>query len=79
MAATSKKSSGASSDGADGWCGQEIPDHTTPSARAEVASRLLLIVQPPLLLLRRGASNLSIPQLRLQHQEFRNSASCQAG
>ncbi len=36
-----------------GWCGKKFLDHTTPSARAEVASRLLLIVQPPLLLLRR--------------------------
>ena len=30
-------------------------DHTTPSARTNEASRLFLIVQPPLLLLRRGA------------------------
>ena len=30
-------------------------DHTTPSARTYEASRLFLIVQPPLLLLRRGA------------------------
>jgi hypothetical protein len=30
-------------------------DHTTPSARTNEASRLCLIVQPPLLLLRRGA------------------------
>jgi len=30
-------------------------DHTTPSARTDEASRLFLIVQPPLLLLRRGA------------------------
>ena len=28
-------------------------DHTTPSARTNEASRLFLIVQPPLLLLRR--------------------------
>ena len=28
-------------------------DHTTPSARTNVASRLFLIVPPPLLLLRR--------------------------
>jgi len=32
-------------------------DHTTPSARTNEASRLFLIVQPPLLLLRRGAWN----------------------
>src|SRR4030095_3074297 len=30
-------------------------DHTTPSTRTNEASRLFLIVQPPLLLLRRGA------------------------
>ena len=33
----------------------EFLDHTTPSARTNEASRLFLIVQPPLLLLRRGA------------------------
>jgi hypothetical protein len=33
---------------------QEFLDHTTPSARANEASRLFLFVQPPLLLLRRG-------------------------
>jgi len=37
-----------------GWWGQEILNHTTPSARTNEASRLFLIVQPPLLLLRRG-------------------------
>ena len=39
-----------------GWCGKEFLDHTTPSARTNEASRFFLIVQPPLLLLRRGAS-----------------------
>ena len=34
---------------------QEFLDHTTPSARINEASRFFLIVQPPLLLLRRGA------------------------
>ena len=33
---------------------QKFLDHTTPSARTNEASRLFLIVQPPLLLLRRG-------------------------
>ena len=34
-------------------------DHTTPSARTNEASRLFLIVQPPLLRLRRGAGTLT--------------------
>ena len=58
MAATSRRSSEASFK----WSGRggvvkKFLDHTTPSARAYEASRLFLIVQPPLLLLRRGASN----------------------
>src|SRR6186997_1273756 len=35
------------------WSGKFL-DHTTPSARTNEASRLFLVVQPPLLLLRRG-------------------------
>jgi hypothetical protein len=57
VAATSRRSSEASFK----WSGRggvvkKFLDHTTPSARAYEASRLFLIVQPPLLLLRRGAS-----------------------
>jgi len=35
---------------------RRFPDHTTPSARTNEASRLFFIVQPPLLLLSRGAA-----------------------
>ena len=42
MAATSKRSSEASFMERTGWCGQEILVHTTPSARANVASQLSL-------------------------------------
>ena len=52
MAATSRRSSEATFSGADGVVWSR--NHTTPSARANEASRLFLIVQPPLLLLRRG-------------------------
>ena len=45
-----------------GWCGQEILDHTTLAARANVASRHFLIAHPPLLLLRRGARGESVPR-----------------
>ena len=54
MAATSRKSSEATFK----WSGRgggQILDHTTPSARTNAASRPFLMVQPPLLLLRRGA------------------------
>jgi menaquinone-9 beta-reductase len=45
-----KKYREASSEGADGVVSvQKIPDRTTPSARAEVASRLFLTAHPPLL------------------------------
>ena len=59
MAATSRRSSEATSK----WSGRggvvkKFLDHTTPSARTNEASRLFLIVQPPLLLpMRRGAWN----------------------
>jgi hypothetical protein len=54
--ATSRRSSEATFK----WSGRggvvkKFLDHTTPSARTNEASRLFLIVQPPLLLLRRGA------------------------
>ncbi len=39
-------------------------DHTTPSARTNEASRLFLIVQPPVLLLRRGADCCSFQSAR---------------
>jgi hypothetical protein len=53
--ATSRKSSEATFK----WSGRggvikKLLDHTTPSARTNEASRLFLIVQPPLLLLREG-------------------------
>ncbi len=56
MAATSRRYREASFDRAAGvvWS-REFLGHTTPSARANVASRFLLIAHPPLLLLRRGA------------------------
>ncbi len=47
--------------GADGGVVKKFLDHTTPSARTNEAARLFLIVQPPLLLLRRGPQ--SAPQL----------------
>jgi hypothetical protein len=47
--------------GADGGVVKKFLDHTTPSARTNEASRLFLIVQPPLLLLRRG--------VRFNHRE----------
>ena len=55
MAATSRRSSEATFK----WSGRggvikKFLDHTTPSARTNEASRLFLIVQPPLLLLRGG-------------------------
>ena len=55
MDATSRRSSEATFE----WSGRggvvkKFLDHTTPSARTNDASRLLLIVQPPLLRLRRG-------------------------
>ena len=50
-------------------------DHTTPSARANVASRLFLIAQPPLLLLRRGVRLEPVPRLGLRSNLIRNSAS----
>ena len=55
-----------------GWCGQEFLDHTTPSARTNEASRLLLIVQPPLLLLRRGVRLEPLPRLGLRANLIRN-------
>ena len=59
MAATSRRSSEASFDGANGVVSvKSFLDHTTPSARTNEASRFLsLVVQPPLLLLRRGADS----------------------
>ena len=38
-----------------GWCGQELFDHTTPSAVTWLRN-FFLIAHPPLLLLRRGAA-----------------------
>ena len=53
MTATSRRSCEASFE----WSVvKKFLDHTTPSARTNEASRLFLIVQPPLLLLRRGAN-----------------------
>ena len=49
MAATARRSSEATFNGAV----KKFLDHTTPAARTNEASRLFLIVQPPLLL-RRG-------------------------
>jgi len=49
VGATSKEHREASFDGADGVVDQKILRTTTPSARAEVASRFFLIAQPPLL------------------------------
>ena len=47
-------------------------DHTTPSARTNEASRLLLNVQPPLLLLRRGLRLEPLPRLGLRSNLTRN-------
>ena len=56
MAATSRRSSEATFNRSGrGGVVKKFLDHTTPSARTNEASRLFLIVQPPLLLLRRGA------------------------
>ena len=55
MAATSRRSSEATFKWSRrGGVVKNFLDHTTPSARTNEASRLFLIVQPPLLLLRRG-------------------------
>ena len=56
MAATSREAAKPPLMERTGWCGKKFLDHTTPSARTNEASRLFLIVQPPLLLLRRGAA-----------------------
>jgi len=62
VAATQEKYREASSDGADGvvWS-RKFLDHTTPSARANEASRLFFVAQPPLLLLRRGLPGTRTP------------------
>ena len=44
-----------------GGVAKKFLDHTTPSARTNVASRLFLIVQLPLLLLRRGVPGTHTP------------------
>ena len=54
MTATSRRSEASFKWSGRGGVVKKFLDHTTPSARTNEASRLFLIVQPPLLLLRRG-------------------------
>ena len=77
MAATSRRSSEATFK----WSGRggvikKFLDHTTPSARTNEASRLFLIVQPPLLLLRRGVRLALVHRLGLRSNLIRNLDIC---
>jgi hypothetical protein len=47
------------------WWGQELFDHTTPSAPQRRLRYFFLMSRPPLLLLRRGAAQLSKPHCNL--------------
>jgi len=66
-----------------GWCGQELFDHTTPSAPQRRLRYFFLVSRPPLLLLRRGGrdtlSSLSRVQSRFQIRFPSNSISIRTG